>query len=392
MSQHHSSITSAANHSAFDDPIYDGLLLNEAVYVTNEGLIVIPEDFDSLHPLIDQYVLDICSSEATAWDLQQDGKRRPTLVPFHLAKYSGLLQAFVERLWLDRRDSAYQPSSCSAILYEAMNTLHFQMAHSANPMAESGVPGWQNWELENQLIEHVRLQAVGRGFQRSDYEVRRNCLDNYETGKRFLDAVFKVHSRVQVARIDLKYKLHCRAELTLGQVQRDLNRLWANRKHKAVLTHLLGYIWSLEYTDRLRFHFHVILLYRGSDVIRPFYRAAKVGKYWEDVITQGRGQAYVCKPSHYDRTYLGEVEAGQLEKREFMLKHGPGYLTKFDQLLQIDLKKVKTFGTSAHPKKTTNAGRPRLPLERRAPRKSSAPFKVRRNDARLESAGLLRPQ
>lgn len=391
MSQCTSPITSADTQPPFDDPIYEGLILNDAAYVTKEGVIVIPEDFGSLRPLIEQYVLDICSSKAAGWELQQGRNGLPILVPLYLAKYSGLLLAFTERLWIDHHDRDHQPSLCSTILYEAMNTLHFQEAHSAKPLAASGVLGWQNWELENQLIDQVRLQAVGRGFERSDYEARRNCDENYETSKHFLDAVFEVHSRVQVARIDLKYKQQFRAELTLAQVQQDLNRLWANRKHKSVLKHLVGYIWSLEYTDRLRFHYHVILLFDGSQIKRAFFHGMAVGKYWEDVITEGRGEVYVCNPRDYDHPYLGEVEGWQAEKRELMLKKGVGYLTKFDQLLQIDLKKVKTFGTTAPPKKSTNTGRPRLPLEQRKPRRSITPG-ARKNDERLNGAGLWREQ
>ena len=75
-----------------------------------------------------------------------------------------------------------------------------------------------------------------------------------------------------------------------------------------------------------------------------------------------------------------------------MLKKGTGYLTKFDQFLQIDLKKVKTFGTSEHPKKATNAGRPRLPLELRVPRENYRSSKTRRNEALLDGAGLWREE
>ncbi|BEP55503.1 hypothetical protein GmRootV118_27470 [Variovorax sp. V118] len=148
--------------------------------MAEDGVIVIIEEFDSVRPLIDKYVLDICSSTAVAWQLQEVKAGRPVLKNLYLSRYSGLLQAFMERVYLDHRDSEFTPSLCSTILYEAMDALHFQSTHSPNLQAMSGHPWMRNWELENWLISTVRSKAEGRGFKRSEYENKRNCDRNYD--------------------------------------------------------------------------------------------------------------------------------------------------------------------------------------------------------------------
>lgn len=372
----------------FDDPFYEGLLLNEAAFMTEDGVIVITDEFDSVRPSIDEFVRDICSSTAPARQLRERKTGRPVLSDLYLSRYSGLLQAFMERVYLDNRDSEFNPSLCSTILYEAMDALDFQATHSRNPQAMSGHPGMRNWELENWLISTVRSKAEGRGFQRSEYERKRNCRRNYDTGHAFLEAVFKKCSRVEVARLDLKYQKPFKAELTLSQVRKDFRRLWNGRRENRRFKDLVGYMWSLEYTDLERFHYHLILLFDGSRVRDPYDRGLKVGDRWVESATSGRGGVHHCRKNAYRYPYLGTIDAIDLKKRDWLLVHGAEYLTKCDQLLQIDLERVQTFGTSAFPQKTTNAGRPRLPREQRRPRRSSRPVKAKRNDALLDNAGL----
>ncbi|MET3372618.1 hypothetical protein ABIC89_001666 [Variovorax boronicumulans] len=372
----------------FENPIYEGLLLNEAAFMSEDGVIVITEEFDSVRPLIDQYVLDICSSTALAWQFQEEKTGRPALKNFYLSRYSGLLQAFMERVYLDHRDSGFTPSLCSTILYEAMDALHFQSTHSPNLQKMSGHPWMRNWELENWLISTVRSKAEGRGFKRNEYEKKRNCDRNYETGRAFLGAAFKKYSRVEVARLDLKYQKPFKAELTLSQVREDFRRLWNGRRKNRRFKDLVGYMWSLEYTDLERFHYHLILLFDGSQVKDPYYRSLKVGQRWVEHATKGCGDVHHCRERDYRYPYLGRIDAIDVEKRECLLRRGVEYLSKCDQLLQIDLERVQTFGTSAFPQKTTNAGKPRLPKGLRKPRRSSKPVKARKNHVLLDSAGL----
>ncbi|MFV0677361.1 YagK/YfjJ domain-containing protein [Variovorax sp. tm] len=377
-------ITSPYQKAPLEDSLFEDLMRCEAGFMGKEGLVAIAEEIDYFRPLIDQYVLDICSSLALAWKYELGGNHRPFLQPLYLARYSGLLQAFGGCMVLDRSARAYQPNICNEILYEAMATLNFREKHGAEPMAVSADPYCANWELENHLIEKVRSLSQGRGFRRSAYETQRSYEDNHATGERFLSAAFAARSRIEVARIDLYYQKAFQPELTISQVQTDFRRLWANWKRKclpkSVFEDLMGYIWGLEYTDDSRYHFHVILIYKGSDVKAGFGRALRVKKYWETDITEGRGYARVCNAKDYPRelVYLGEVEAHHEEKRALLLRKGVGYLAKPDQLLPIRLKKIRTFDTSALPKQASSAGRPRLPLKERAPRRSSEPFQAKR--------------
>lgn len=373
--------------SIFDDPIYENLVENQEAFKKQNGEVVVEVGFDYVRPLIDQYVSDICSSQALAWKSQIPTKGHARPDRLYLSRYSGLFNAFIECLLSDHKMAGYTPSLCSSILWEAMEALHFRHAHSDKPMAPSGVPRLLNWELENRLIEQVRLKAQGKGFKRSDYEQRRNCRRNYDSGVKFVEEIFGLYSRLQIARIDLYYQTQFKAELTLKQVQDDLQRLWGLRRTELYRDIWVGFMWSLEYTDQQRFHYHMILFFDGSEVKRPHYYAGLIGEHWKEVATGGRGYAHVCYPTEYKFPYLGEIEAIELDKRDLLLQEGVGYLTKCDQLLPINLEKVCTFGTSELPKKTSAAGRPRLPKEIRAPR-GSKPLMTKRNDPYFENAGL----
>lgn len=377
------------NSSIFDDQIYEDLLKNQETFKKESGEISVVANDTSMRALIEQYVRDICSSDALAWKWQIRKGGRVIPERLYLSRYSGLFNAFIECLWFDHHAINHAPGLCSTILWEAMETLHFREAYSERPMAPSGVRGLMNWELENRLIEQVRIKAQGKGLKRSDYEQQRNCRRNYDSGVKFVDEIFDLYSRLQVARIDLYYQTQFKSELTLKRAQDDLQRLWGLRRTKQFSEIWVGFMWGLEYTDQQRFHYHVILFFDGSETRRPHYYAGLIGRHWKDVATGGQGHAHVCYPDEYKFSYLGEIEAIALAKRELLLQEGVDYLTKCEQLLPITLEKVRTFGTSELPKKTSAVGRPRLPKELRVPRKNM-PFNVKaqRNDAYFDTAGV----
>ena len=347
--------------SFLNTPAYEGLALNDNIEITTDGLLLIGEDFGSVRPSIDRYVSDICSSTAPAWEWRTLSTGRQVLMPLHLGRFSGLLPTFLDRLQQDHTRPDFEPSLCSTLLHDAMEEMNFGETYTGGAHKQSMVPGRCNAELENDLLTRVRQKAIGRGFNQSAYELKRNSEKNYQRGKKFLDGVFDTHSRVIALRIDLSYQKQYRDELTLAQAQRDFRHLWNNARKNALFASQVGYMWSLEYTDLERFHFHLIILLNGAEVRSDYHYADQIGKYWVNTVTGGRGAFHNCNDprNEYPIRAIGRIDSADLAKREALLKLGVGYLTKNAQLLPFDLKKVRTYGTSAIPRRTSAAGRPR---------------------------------
>ena len=74
-------------------------------------------------------------------------------------------------------------------------------------------------------------------------------------------------------------------------VQSDRQRMFANMKGKpSLFKHLVGYVWRIECTPQAGYHLHVALFFHGSWVDDSSNLAQRIGEYWRDSITPGRGR------------------------------------------------------------------------------------------------------
>ena len=149
------------------------------------------------------------------------------------------------------------------------------------------------------------------------------------------------------------------------EVQRDRQRLFANMKGKpSLFEHLVGYVWRIECTPRVGYHLHLALFFKGAKVDDSSNLAQRIGEYWRDSITSGRGRFqdvnsdWSADSPHYGIGMINHFDgAKRANLRDKVLK----YLCKDTQLVQVlPYPGCNLFGTGfAHRDRSKGRGRPR---------------------------------
>lgn len=156
--------------------------------------------------------------------------------------------------------------------------------------------GQSDAELFNRLIAGIREKGNTPEYRKKLAQESARLFDQFCGLVEYVDALFEhVRSRLIVIRLDLKYHPDKVAGMKVGQAQEDLRHFFSNMRSKpSLFADLAGYIWKLEYGDHGREHFHLILFFTNDRLLNDSYRAEEIGKYWELVITKGRGTYHSC--------------------------------------------------------------------------------------------------
>ena len=260
------------------------------------------------------------------------------------------------------------------------------------------------------FIETLKAAARDQGTRKKIADHKNKLAKNRVRLHEFEEELFRRCSRPVIVRVDLEYKanrfdfksedalnehlrqLAAREQLRhstmyteigpdeprrlpmmrvdLRTVQADRDRLFGSMKGKPTLfQHLVGYVWRIEYGHRAGFHLHVLLAFHGAHVQGHGDLAQRIGEYWNNEITNGRGRFHNC---NYDwkpdaPTYgLGPINHDDMRLRSNLRNHVLEYLVKPDQyVLARPYKGLKLMGSGfVHRRKPTRRGRPRSRVPR----------------------------
>lgn len=186
---------------------------------------------------------------------------------------------------------------------------------------------------------------------------------NYNSAVKYVDALFDRYSKLQVLRVDLSYKKEYADKLTVEDVKQDLQHLLNNRRSKpSLFAECVGHMWKIEATPDKGPHLHCALFYDGSRIEKDAHLASKVGDYWKNTITDGRGIAFNCnaKKAEYEKCGIGKISHTDEAKRNTLITDVLPYLVKEDQSFDcIKSGNDRCFGKGVVPARKSNAGRPR---------------------------------
>ena len=163
--------------------------------------------------------------------------------------------------------------------------------------------------------------------------------------------------------------------MKVGQAQKDLKHFLDNMRSKpSLFADLAGYIWKLEQGEHSNEHFHVILFFTNDSLLNDSYRAEEIGRYWELVITKGRGCYFNCnrevEKAKQKRLCIGRIDYFDDEKR-YNLLFLLAYFCKDEQRLQVKPKKrSRPYGRGVMPMPVIDENR------KGAPRKYDVPSRA----------------
>jgi hypothetical protein len=192
---------------------------------------------------------------------------------------------------------------------------------------------------------------------------------NYQSMVNYIDNLFERRSRLLVMRLDLSYRKDIDTPFlneveiyhSYCQAKADREHLFRNMRSNSIFDEMIGYIWKLEYGKEKGFHYHFIF-FKNSEDKQDITIARRIGEYWANVITQGRGLYYNCNADKGKYRYLGigTIDRSHTDSITNLKHKVVPYLVKPDEnlrVLRIDID--RTFGRGEMQEKTETRGRPR---------------------------------
>jgi len=192
--------------------------------------------------------------------------------------------------------------------------------------------------------------------QRRNLAQQRRSSNNFETAIAFEEAMFEWRSRHLILVLTLTYKDHVRPFITFEDIQRDRNTFFNNARCNNLLQAINGYVWKIEEGGGLGgLHMHVVIFYDAANRA-DIYIAKKIGEYWSNVVTRGRG-AYWNSNAHKEEfasgpwgDATGQIDRCNHTKRESIRTYLGQYIAKDDQHVSCRTNPHwRTFGTSRLP-------------------------------------------
>ncbi len=222
-------------------------------------------------------------------------------------------------------------------------------------------------EVSAEFIEQIRLLSKSEPFKSKQRNLKNRSKQNFKASCSYIEQLFLKCSKLLVLRLDLYYDakdVHAKTEVS---ARSDLQHLFNNRRTNALFDSWVGYIAKMEYGEKRGLHFHLIIFLDGNCVKKHAYYAMLIGRYWAEVITDGKGWYNYSNQDADDGLYkylgIGPIGYADTEKRFNLLHYVVAYLCKKDQFLRAKEsgKKHRAFSTGTLPRRasTSKAGRPR---------------------------------
>lgn len=182
-----------------------------------------------------------------------------------------------------------------------------------------------------------------------------------ESLNKYIDELMQANSRLDAVRIDLYYKVESRDEITFDSFDQHIKRLYNNQRSNAIFKYVKGYAIKMEEGRGNNLHAHALFLMDGRQCQEwaiPNIGNA-IGRYWDKVITGGKGCYHNCNMRQYENNGLGRIEYNDTAKMQALKENVLPYFCKESQSIRTTGgKRIKTLRRGGMPKQT-NRGRRR---------------------------------
>lgn len=245
--------------------------------------------------------------------------RRPWVEPFYQSVTSGISPLMQERF--DVRNVFVDLFLHACTELKILDWTSY-VSTQGGTMREAGAVAFNN------LIVAIRRLAKQQPYPSKIWHAHNDWQTNRDSCFAFVASLFSERSRFAVVRVDLAYRKEHAYEVFTADARADMARLLKHMRRSKKLKKqcqerdpfgdLAGYIWKLEYgADRL-LHFHCFFFFKEKNGRQAGYWAQEIGKYWVEVVTEGRGTIHNCNFDWYGHPDegIGEVNRKDSAKME----------------------------------------------------------------------------
>ena len=206
---------------------------------------------------------------------------------------------------------------------------------------QANIAGGSRQQLFNEICGRIRTAWVMEGYRKRQAERKSDAKKRLEEFTKYPMRLFPGCAQLVVLRIDLFYRKDIAHQYELKDLQVDVKHLLDNKRGSKELAFMKGYIVKFEYGVDKGFHAHFLVFLDGSrrKGSSHVYLTKKLGEYWKNTITKGRGDYWNCnaEAENYDR--LNRRGIGKIHRSEEVLisnlkNYVIAYLCKMDQFIR----------------------------------------------------------
>lgn len=356
-------------------------------FILENQLSSIGDLFDFMHQVIygkESYYYMTTSSS---------GKRNQNVTA--LGHYLPLMKVFASTFV-----SGCQYHPLLLFFYDQYRLHSIQRCISLSPLMHGDKEGRKVWEVFDDFLSFMRKQARAECLKKRVLDWESKSRKNYTRSLKLTKRLFNRYARLMVIRLDLHHKAisfkqeeiqnymdEARAKewqdaqafesgkslndfeplqgrVSFETVQKDRGRFFDNMKGKpSLFEHLVGHLWRIEFSQGAGYHLHIVLVFDGSKVHKHAWLAQKIGEWWANDITDGRGHFHNVNAAWKEsdpNCGIGMIEYDDDAKRRNLEGRVLAYLCKSSQIVQVlPYEGANTFGSSELPKPPSGLGRPR---------------------------------
>ncbi|MEG1155974.1 MAG: inovirus-type Gp2 protein [Acinetobacter sp.] len=218
------------------------------------------------------------------------------------------------------------------------------------------------------LPEKIRLRdedifnnrTVFQEFQSEIKEAQKKFIQGFKRNNRrnqgnleeYFAALVERHRKLLLVRVDLHYSSE--KHPSIKQFNQNIEKLISRVQNKdTIFKDQVGYVYRLEQGGKSRgYHCHLLIIYNGTLRCNDGYLGMEIGELWQEEITRGDGDFYLCNQSEYKRSYQEQGTLGigmihRVNQREVNNAHAViSYLAKpekDDQYLRGKLPGMRQF-------------------------------------------------
>lgn len=221
----------------------------------------------------------------------------------------------------------------------------------------------------NKLVHAMRAEAHTKAFRNKRDAHLRSSRDATKALCAKVDELFRRVSRTNVVSLMLSYHIDetTFTQMSSKEVWNRVSEQQARAHRDAFIKHVRRmyrsafqtFAWKEELGRFTSYHYHVLLFFDARQVQSGYFAGHQLCRYWDNVITAGKGRSHNCNADSYPEHGLGIINYYDKDKIKALKERVIPYLTKSDYYIRLvtNGRIFQTGGLPAKPKR--GCGRPR---------------------------------
>lgn len=218
----------------------------------------------------------------------------------------------------------------------------------------------------SRFLQYLYQRLNSSEFLHQAREQQKSFNRTLKNKQAYIDGLFAHYARLVVIRLDLSYLKD--ADISVEQLEFDLERLNNRMKYHHLFDHKVGHLFRIEYGLDKGLHVHCLFFFDGSkrQGLSDWHIAKSIGDCWRDEIVSGDGNYWSCHDNKDQYAYLGigDIHYTDVEMVNNLKNHVVSYFCLRKQYIKPTYRRMQLIRSgNALDDTSPKRGRPRTSFD-----------------------------